>query len=106
MSKGSFKEVNIRDVCGEIRNSGINIITHIFGFPDDDFETMQKTLDLALELNTEMVNMYPCQALPGSPLYNQARNEGWSYQVHPRSLLFSHMSLNQCELGISLQSKC
>jgi radical SAM superfamily enzyme YgiQ (UPF0313 family) len=33
---------------------------------------------LALELNTEMANMYPCQALPGSPLYNTAKKEGWS----------------------------
>ena len=38
---------------------------------------MQQTLDLALELNTEMANLYPCQALPGSPLYNTAKAEGW-----------------------------
>ena len=34
---------------------------------------MQETLDLALELNTEMANMYPCQALPGSVLYTETR---------------------------------
>lgn len=89
VSKGSFKEVNIRDVCSEIGNSGINIISnYIFGFPDDDLETMQKTLDLALELNTEMANMYPCQALPGSPLYNQARNEGWELPNSPEEFAF------------------
>jgi len=33
---------------------------------------------LALELNTEMANMYPCQALPGSTLYNTARANGWA----------------------------
>ena len=38
---------------------------------------MQQTLDLALELNTEHANFYPCQALPGSPLYTQAKIEGW-----------------------------
>ena len=38
---------------------------------------MQQTLDLALELNTEMANMYPCQALPGSPLYFEAKRNGW-----------------------------
>lgn len=38
---------------------------------------MQQTLDLALELNTEMCNMYPCQALPGSPLHVKAKKEGW-----------------------------
>jgi radical SAM superfamily enzyme YgiQ (UPF0313 family) len=78
VSKGTFREINIRDVCQTISDSDINIISnYIFGFPDDTFETMQQTLDLALELNTEMANLYPCQALPGSPLYNTAKAEGW-----------------------------
>ncbi|MBI5772766.1 MAG: radical SAM protein [Verrucomicrobia bacterium] len=79
VSKGSFKEVNIRQIAKTIRDSGINIISnYIFGFPDDTHETMQQTLDLALELNTEMVNMYPCQALPGSPLYYTAKANNWA----------------------------
>jgi len=79
VSKGSFREINIRDVCATVRASGMNIISnYIFGFPDDTLETMQQTLDLALELNTEMANMYPCQALPGSPMYQQAKRNGWS----------------------------
>lgn len=79
VSKGSFKDVNIRDICTTINNAGINIISnYIFGFPDDTLSTMQETLDLALELNTEMANMYPCQALPGSPIYNTAKRLGWA----------------------------
>lgn len=78
VSKGSFKEVNIREVCHTVRAADINIISnYIFGFPDDTLETMQETLDLALELNTEMANLYPCQALPGSPMHQEARNRGW-----------------------------
>lgn len=78
VSKGSFKEVNIRNVCKTIQDSDINIISnYIFGFPDDTLETMQETLDLALELNTEMANMYPCQALPGSPMYHIAKKNNW-----------------------------
>jgi len=78
VSKGSFQEVNIRDVIGTVRESGLNVIAnYIFGFPDDTIPTMQQTLDLALELNTEMANMYPCQALPGSPLYRTASANGW-----------------------------
>ena len=78
VSKGSFKEVNIRDVCKTINDTDINIISnYIFGFPDDTLETMKETLDLALELNTEMANMYPCQALPGSPMYYTAKKNGW-----------------------------
>jgi len=78
VSKGTFEEVNIREVVQAIRSAEINVISnYIFGFPDDTYETMQQTLDLALELNTEMANMYPCQALPGSPLHVEARRQGW-----------------------------
>ena len=89
VSKGTFREINIRDVCNTISNSDINIISnYIFGFPDDTHETMKQTLDLALELNTEMANMYPCQALPGSPLYNTAKKEGWSLPSSPEGFAF------------------
>jgi radical SAM superfamily enzyme YgiQ (UPF0313 family) len=79
VSKGSFKEVDIREVCATVQKAGINVISnYIFGLENDTFETMQQTLDLALELNTEMANMYPCQALPGSPMYHIARKNGWN----------------------------
>lgn len=79
VSKGSFQEVNIRDVCKVINDADIKIISnYIFGFPEDSMETMQETLDLAIELNTEMANMYPCQALPGSPMYHTAKKNGWA----------------------------
>jgi len=79
VSKGSFKDVNIRDVCKTVQDADINIISnYIFGFPEDTLDTMQETLDLALELNTEMANMYPCQALPGSPMYYTAKQKGWT----------------------------
>ncbi len=106
VSKGSFKEVNIRDVCKTVSDVGINIISnYIFGFPEDTIETMQETLDLALDLNTEMANMYPCQALPGSPMHQAAKINGWSlpenyegyaflsYESHP--LPTNHLSSAQ-----------
>lgn len=79
VSKGTFQELDIRDVCDTVRGADINVISnYIFGLDSDSQETMQETLDLALELNTEMANMYPCQALPGSPLHTRARLEGWA----------------------------
>src|SRR5205823_14817997 len=38
---------------------------------------MQRTLDLALELNCEFANFYCAMAYPGSPLYEQAARAGW-----------------------------
>ena len=78
IAKGSFKDINIRDVRTQIGDADINIISnYIVGFPDDTPETMNQTLDLALELNTEMANIYPCQALPGSPMHLEAQRKGW-----------------------------
>ena len=78
ISKGSFKDVNIRDIVSLVRSYGINVIAnYIVGFPDDDYNTMTSTLNLALELNTEMINIYPCQALPGSPLHLRAKVNNW-----------------------------
>lgn len=78
VSKGSFQDVNIREVVRRVQDHGIHVAAnYIFGFPDDTHETMQQTLDLALELNTEFANMYTCQALPGSPLHLLSRQNGW-----------------------------
>ena len=89
VSKGSFKEVNIRDISRDISESGIYIISnYIFGFPDDTRETMQETLDLALDLNNEMANMYPCQALPGSPMHQIAKRNGWKLPRTPAGYAF------------------
>lgn len=78
VSKGTFQLDDIASVVDLVQQSDIGIAAnYIFGFPDDTFETMQQTLDLALELNTEMANFYPFQALPGSPLHVKAKQEGW-----------------------------
>jgi anaerobic magnesium-protoporphyrin IX monomethyl ester cyclase len=78
IDKGRFKQVDIRDVVGSIKAAGINVLgNYMFGFPDETFQTMQETLDLALELNCEHANFYAATALPGSPLYEFARSRRW-----------------------------
>ena len=78
VSKGTFQIEDISQVINLMKKYGINIgANYIFGFPDDNLESMQKTLDLALELKTEFANFYPCQALPGSSLYRTAIEKGW-----------------------------
>ncbi len=71
--KGRFDDIDIRSVVATIRNAGINVIAnYIFGLPDDNYETMRETLDLALEMNTEEANFYCAQAYPGSKLHKEA----------------------------------
>jgi len=69
---------DIFKVIHRVQEGGINIIgNYIFGLPEDDYDTMQETLDMAIELNTEFANFYSAMAYPGSPLYNTAIKEGW-----------------------------
>ena len=75
----SFSQEDVLGTLERVRAAGINIAAnYIFGLPDDDSESMKATLDLALELNAEWANFYCTMAYPGSPLYEQALNEGWT----------------------------
>jgi radical SAM superfamily enzyme YgiQ (UPF0313 family) len=77
VTKGITVE-KIKHVVKLTKEVGINVIgNYIFGLPEDDFKSMQDTLDLAMELNCEFVNIYCATAYPGSPLYEQAEKEGW-----------------------------
>lgn len=49
----------------------------IFGLPDDDFDSMRATLDLAKQINAEWANFYATMAYPGSRLYQSAIEKGW-----------------------------
>lgn len=78
VSKGKFVDEDIYQVARKIQGAGINVIgNYIFGLPDDDYSTMQETLDMALELNCEMANFYSAMAYPGSQLYDMAVKGGW-----------------------------
>jgi radical SAM superfamily enzyme YgiQ (UPF0313 family) len=91
----SFDQEEVYDVLRRVRDAGINVIgNYIFGLPEDDLETMQATLDLALDLRCEFANFYSAMAYPGSPLYARALRQGvplpekWSgYSQHSRDCL-------------------
>ena len=68
----------VYDTVKKVKAAGINIIgNYIFGLPEDTAESVQETLDLALDLNCEFANFYSAMAYPGSPLYQQALRLGW-----------------------------
>lgn len=75
VSKGQYTEkemIEVREMC---READINVLGNfIFGLPEDDFDSMQKTLDLAIKMNCEFINIYCAIAWPGSRLYNNVVN--------------------------------
>ena len=73
-----MRKRDVKNIVQRIQDAGIRVgANYIFGLPDDTMDTMQETLDFALELNTELANMYCAMAYPGSKLYNIAVKEGW-----------------------------
>ncbi len=73
-----FGQEKIFKTINRCREAGINVIANfIFGLPEDDHQTMQETLAMALELNAEFANFYCAMAYPGSQLYTVAVKEGW-----------------------------
>jgi len=77
VDKGFGQEEIFRTI-EKVRGTGINVIAnYIFGLPEDNLESMQATLDLALELNCEFANFYSAMAYPGSQLYSLAIKEDW-----------------------------
>lgn len=72
-----MKSKDIIDVVRKIQTEGIRVgANYIFGLPDDTLETMQETLDMAMEINSEWANFYCAMAYPGSKLYDIAVDEG------------------------------
>jgi len=73
-----FDQNDVFRTVEKVRAAGINVIgNYIFGLPEDDMDSMQATLDLALELNCEFANFYSTMAYPGSTLYQIALESGW-----------------------------
>ena len=75
--KGKFQEVDVVDIVRKIESFEIEALgNYMFGMSGDTFETMQQTLDLAMELNTSWANFNPTIIFPGSPLFTEAYNSG------------------------------
>lgn len=77
VSKGRFDDDRMLKVAKMMQDAGVYIGGNfIFGLPDDDYDTMPGTLDLAKEINCEYGNFYVTMAYPGSKLYEEAVANG------------------------------
>lgn len=69
------KKINrdIKDIVKLIHANDIYVLgNYMFGLPEDNIDTMNVTLQLAIELNCEFANFYSVMAYPGSKLYEWA----------------------------------
>ena len=86
----AFSDEDIVSTVLAIQAAGINVIGNfIYGLKDDTAESMQATLDLALELRCEFSNHYAAMPYPGSRLFDETPVEhlpdswaGYSHQSY------------------------
>ena len=78
VSKGKFEDVDVSKVIQQVHESDIEVMgNYIFGLPGDTKESMKKTLELSIELNTMGWNAHASTPLPGSELYKIAVEKGY-----------------------------
>ena len=77
VTKG-YKTAQVEKVVDMTYNQDIHICANfIFGLPEDDFDSMNETLKLMLDINAEWANIYCAMAYPGSKLYEIALEKEW-----------------------------
>jgi radical SAM superfamily enzyme YgiQ (UPF0313 family) len=60
-----------------MRDAGIRSFAFfIFGYPGETLDTINHTIDYAIELNPDFANFYPAVPYPGTELYNKAVRDG------------------------------
>ena len=107
VSKGKFEDVDVSKVIDQIHSSGIQVMAnYIFGLPGDTIDSMSKTLELSIRLNTLGWNAYGAMALPGSELYSLAKKnnlelpnsyEGYSFHSY-ETLPLANENLTAAEI--------
>ena len=75
--KGKFRSDLVRENVAKIQEAGIKVLANfIVGLPTDDEDTIKRTFDMAINLNAEYSNFYPCMSLPGTELYINSLSSG------------------------------
>ena len=78
VTKG-YKTELVEKIVKMTYDSDIHICgNYIFGLPEDDYDSMNQTLKLMLDINAEWANIYSAMAYPGSKLYELAVQNCWS----------------------------
>lgn len=91
VSKGTFDNKRIKEVVQMTKNEGINVLGNfMFGFRDDNIDTLQKTKDFIFELNCEYVNLYCVVCYPDSKLFEELKNE--NIDLPTKSIEYAQMS--------------
>jgi radical SAM superfamily enzyme YgiQ (UPF0313 family) len=107
-----LEEQKIRTAFANLREAGIKSFAFfIFGYPGDTPESMNATIDYAIDLAPDFANFYPAVPYPGTALYEKVRAEGtlkhedWSKMEYSYYLLEGHGLDEQVVMGAINKAK-
>lgn len=91
----------IRTALGNMRAAGIRSFGFfILGYPGETIESLERTIDYAVDLDLDFANFYPAVPYPGTDLYARVRQEGllasddWT-RLHYARYVLSGNGLNE-----------
>jgi radical SAM superfamily enzyme YgiQ (UPF0313 family) len=77
VAKDYYNADAVRNAVKKAYDAGIDFCANfMFGLPGDNYDSMQDTLNLALELMAAFPSFFCTMAIPGSYLYNEALEKG------------------------------
>jgi radical SAM superfamily enzyme YgiQ (UPF0313 family) len=78
VGKDNYGEEVVRRVIKKSHDNGIDFCANfMFGLPGDDYDSMQDTLNLSIELMPAFPSFFATMAIPGSDLYKEALIKGF-----------------------------
>lgn len=80
----------------------LGILVHgcfMVGFPGETRETMQKTLDLAIELDPDSAQFYPVMPYPGTGAFQWAKDQGY-LATHDYDQWLTHDGGHRCVMNL------
>src|SRR6185503_9971029 len=92
-----LEEQKIRAAFANLRDAGIKSFAFfIFGYPGDTPDSMEATIEYAIDLAPDFANFYPAVPYPGTALYEKVRKDGmlasedWSKMEYSYYMLDGH----------------
>ncbi len=77
MSKNVNSIMDYPSVIKKVNSHGIRIYgSFIMGYDHDTLESIDETIDFAIDQKLFLANFYPLTPFPGTPLYSRLENEG------------------------------
>ena len=91
--------MDVIKVINQVHDAGIEVMAnYIYGLPGDTNETIEKTFQLSLKLNTLGWNTYAAMALPGVNCIKTQLKIKLNYLIIMMDILFIRILHNRCRL--------